>query len=99
MSVTTYRLTQHNISEGLNLKSKVSGNKTFTNLFGRDKLRDSYRSPAIVTVNTVGRSCTADGKDKECTYVQKSGVEWYWEAPAEKIKQYDRTHKTTKETA
>jgi len=32
-------------------------------------------------------------------YVPKSGVEWYWESPAEKIKQYGRIDKTMNETA
>jgi len=66
--ITTYRLTRFNIPEGLNLKSKVSGNKAFTEIFGRDKLRDSYRSTTTVTVIAMGRSWTAGGKVKKCMY-------------------------------
>lgn len=77
----------------------MSGNKAFTKIFGRDKIRDSYRSKTIVTVITMGRSCTAFGNDNKYVYVPKSGLEWYWEAPAEKIKQYDRNDKTITKTA
>jgi hypothetical protein len=74
----------------------VTGNKAFTKIFGRDKLRDSYRSPTTVRGITMGRSCTADGNDKKCTYRK---TVWNGKAPVEKTNQYDKTGKTIKETA